>query len=570
MKTRMLAASLMAALAVSGSKAETRQRVDFQWKGATVYFLITDRFCNGDTSNDVNYGRINDYGSERMNAATFHGGDIAGLKKKAEEGYFKKLGVDVVWMTDVYEQIHGWTAGSGKINDFPHYGYHGYYPLDYTQMDKNYGTIEEMRQLVDCLHAQGIRVMMGANINDPGYPTFLDAVQYAIAPDMGMTEQQAAQHRRDIDYYRWFGECKNWKNWWTREWIRMDDEGWDENSKLTMTLFALPDIKTEKTDKVKLPKFLKRKWKTEGKGNDAWVNPSAVTLRKDADKAPADYMIDWIASWVEEFGIDGMRCDIVEYVHIDRWAQLSEACNRALNRWREKHPDDPAAKWNDKFYMTGDFDYADIDYKPDYAAAGFGSMVNFYFPKHGDLDAIVATWQRYADSICCHKDWHPFSYLNNSYNRETDMDNIIECATTLLLAPGAVQIFYGDETRRGLSDARQNVDSDQAFRSDMNWDNIDAAVLEHFRILGTIRKQHPAIAVGRQKTIDCHTCTRTADETILIRLKPIDGLPILVDGIYPDGTTLNELYSGQTAVVKDGKVNIGKYKNNIAVFAVNK
>ena len=48
-----------------------------------------------------------------------------------------------------------------------------------------------------------------------------------------------------------------------------------------------------------------------------------------------------------------------------------------------------------------------------------------------------------------------------------------------------------------------------------------------------------------------------ADETILIRLKPIDGLPILVDGIYPDGTTLNELYSGQTAVVKDGKVNIG-------------
>ena len=84
MKTRMLAASLMAALAVSGSKAETRQRVDFQWKGATVYFLITDRFCNGDTSNDVNYGRINDYGSERMNAATFHGGDLAGLKKKAE------------------------------------------------------------------------------------------------------------------------------------------------------------------------------------------------------------------------------------------------------------------------------------------------------------------------------------------------------------------------------------------------------------------------------------------------------------------------------------------------------
>lgn len=108
----------------------------FDWGNATVYFLITDRFCNGDSTNDINYGRITDYGSERLNAATFHGGDFAGLLRKAKEGYFTKLGVDVVWMTDVYEQIHGWMSGSGSVNDFPHYGYHGYYPLDYTQIDK--------------------------------------------------------------------------------------------------------------------------------------------------------------------------------------------------------------------------------------------------------------------------------------------------------------------------------------------------------------------------------------------------------------------------------------------------
>ena len=74
----------------------------------------------------------------------------------------------------------------------------------------------------------------------------------------------------------------------------------------------------------------------------------------------------------------------------------------------------------------------------------------------------------------------------------------------------------------------------------------------------------------RRKTGDCHTCTRTADEPILICLKPIDGLPVEVRGSYDGGTTLNELYSGQTAVVKDGKGNIREYKNNIAVFAVNK
>ena len=74
----------------------------FDWKKATVYFVITDRFCNGDSLNDVNYGRKTDYGSERMNAATFHGGDFKGMLAKAREGYFSRLGVDVVWMTDVY------------------------------------------------------------------------------------------------------------------------------------------------------------------------------------------------------------------------------------------------------------------------------------------------------------------------------------------------------------------------------------------------------------------------------------------------------------------------------------
>lgn len=121
---------------------------NFEWRGALAYFVITDRFCNGDVSNDVNYGRVADYGSDRLNAATFHGGDFAGMLQKAQEGYFPRLGVDVIWMTDVYEQIHGWMSGSGTVNDFPHYGYHGYYPLDYTQIDKNYGRgVQDVGQL---------------------------------------------------------------------------------------------------------------------------------------------------------------------------------------------------------------------------------------------------------------------------------------------------------------------------------------------------------------------------------------------------------------------------------------
>ena len=152
------------------------------------------------------------------------------------------------------------------------------------------------------------------------------------------------------------------------------------------------------------------------------------------------------------------------------------------------------------------FDYADIDYKADYAAAGFSSMVNFYFPKHGDLDNIVYTWQAYGDSIAAHPGWHPLSYLNNSYHRDADPANMIDCGTTLLLSPGAVQLFYGDESgRKPNAGAALNRDRDQSFRSDMNWDSMDEATLSHYRQLGKIRRDNPVIATGKVTTIDTHT-----------------------------------------------------------------
>lgn len=559
LKTLLVVAGILSASLVRGED-------NFSWDKATVYFLITDRFCNGDSTNDVNYGRIVDYGSEQMNAATFHGGDFKGVLEKAREGYFENMGVDVVWMTDVYEQIHGWMTGSGAINDFPHYGYHGYYPLDYTQIDKNYGTVEEFRELVDTLHSRGIRVMLGANLNDPGYPTLLDAVQYGFA-DTGLTEQQAAEHIRDWSFDDFFEDRLEWKGWYDRDWIRMPDENWDEDNPLEATLFGMPDFKDESNKIVKIPSFLKNKWKKEGTSNDRWVNPSALRLRTDQELSPVQYVIKWIASWVEEFGIDGFRCDIVENVHLYRWKELYDACNEAMQKWRSRHPLSPASEWKEPFYMTGDYENASIDYKRDYAQAGFSSLVNFFFPKHGDLDAIIYIWQAYSDSISSHPDWHPFSYMNNSYHRDADSLNMKACATSLLLSPGAVQIFYGDESGRKLSDARYNVDSNQAFRSDMNWDSVDEDLLTHFQKLGKIRKENPAIAGGRQTTMDLHTCLRELEgEKILIRLCPENGRGIRVEEIFPENAELTELYSGQIGIVKNGEALFPAGLSHVAII----
>ena len=195
-------------------------------------------------------------------------------------------------------------------------------------------------------------------------------------------------------------------------------------------------------------------------------------------------------------------------------------------------------------------------------------MVNFYLPKHGDLDSIVYTWQAYADSVAAHSDWHPFSYLNNSYHRDTDMNNIIDCATCLLLSPGAVQIFYGDESRRGLSDARLNVDSDQAFRSDMNWETADSAVHEHFKRLEDTpeppRDWFGAPNYHRQS----HMRTHRRKETVVICVVPNPERGINVGWQFADGTVVTELYTGEKATVKDGRVKFASHRNNVAIIAV--
>ena len=86
------------------AKEETAE-VPFVWKGANLYFLLTDRFNNGDPSNDVNYDRT----APTATLRGFKGGDIKGITQKIKDGYFSELGVNATWFTPVVEQIHGGT-----------------------------------------------------------------------------------------------------------------------------------------------------------------------------------------------------------------------------------------------------------------------------------------------------------------------------------------------------------------------------------------------------------------------------------------------------------------------------
>jgi len=136
------------------------------WKNATIYFLLTDRFYNGDKKNDSPFNRKKD-GAVLRN---FEGGDLKGITLKIKEGYFDKLGVNAIWMTPIIEQIHGSTdEGTGKT-----YAYHGYWAKDWTRLDPNFGTEADFAELIETAHQHGIRILMDVVVNHTGPVTEID------------------------------------------------------------------------------------------------------------------------------------------------------------------------------------------------------------------------------------------------------------------------------------------------------------------------------------------------------------------------------------------------------------
>lgn len=546
--------------AKAGSAADS-----FTWDNANVYFVMTDRFYDGNSSNNNSYGRVvTDATGKRI--GTFHGGDIKGLTAKLNEGYFTGLGTNAIWISAPYEQIHGFVGG-GNSGDFAHYAYHGYYPLDYTEVDKNMGTVEEFRQFVDTAHGLGIRVVLDVVLNHAGYNTIKDMQDYGFgtllnglnsswAPGSG--ENWHSYHNK-IDYT---SSVSDWARWWGSGWIRAGVAGYTAggSNDLTQNLSGLPDFKTEVTTSQGLPPILQTKWAAEGTGNDSWVVPAAKSLRSNLGIAPADYIVKWLASWVKEFGIDGFRADTAKHVDISRWAQLKTEANTALAAWRANNPAKAGASWTDPFWMTAEVWGHGVG-RSAYFDNGFDSVINFAFQdaNKSDLDSLFSS---YATALNSDADssFNVLSYLSTHDTKLYDRSSLIAGGTALLLLPGGVQTFYGDET--GRPPGENGSDSTQGTRSDMNWSSVDSSVLSHWQKLGQFRNHHPAIGAGTHTKISSspytfsRTYTNTAkgiDDKVVIATGASGSTSVNVGGIWPDGATVKDFYTGNLATVSNGQ-----------------
>lgn len=128
-----------------------------------VYHLITDRFLHGRSDSPVRTkGKI----AERE-IGSYHGGDFKGITAKLLDGWFTELGVNALLISAPYEQIHGWVPGGG--GEFKHFAYHGYFALDFTTVNKEFGSEADFDELVRTAHRLGIKVLLDVVMNHPGY-----------------------------------------------------------------------------------------------------------------------------------------------------------------------------------------------------------------------------------------------------------------------------------------------------------------------------------------------------------------------------------------------------------------
>ncbi|MEM9678954.1 MAG: alpha-amylase family glycosyl hydrolase [Bacteroidota bacterium] len=513
----------------------TVEEAPFIWEGANLYFLLTDRFNNGDPSNDVNFDRTLETGKLRG----FEGGDIKGITQKIKEGYFTDLGINAIWMTPIVEQIHGGTdEGTGVT-----YGFHGYWAKDWTKIDPNYGTKEDLHELVAEAHARGIRIVLDAVINHTGPVTEKDPV-------------------------------------WPDDWVRTDRQCSYDNyeNTVTCTLVAnLPDIRTESNENVELPPQLVEKWKEEGRYEQEVAELDAFFERTGYPRAPRFYIIKWLTDYITEFGVDGYRADTVKHTEETVWQEFKTECDYAFSEYKKNNPDKVLDDNN--FYLVGEvynygissgqlFDFGDkkVNY---FDPASFQSLINFEFKWNSKELDYEELFKKYSEVLNGElKDFGTLNYLS-SHDDGSPFDasrkKPVETANKLLLSPGTSQVYYGDESARSL--VIPGTEGDATLRSFMNWDdaanNTDTkAVLEHWQKLGRFRAKHPAVGAGIHQMV-----TETPylfyrsyskdnySDMVVIGLDVGEGSKTIdVSRLFKDGDTLRDAYSGITAEVANGKV----------------
>ncbi|MDG6077620.1 alpha-amylase [Erythrobacter litoralis] len=274
-----------------------------------VYFVLPDRFENGDTANDMGglSGGPLQTGFDPTHKGFFHGGDLNGLTKRLD--YLEGLGVTAIWFAPIFQNkpVQGPPGNESA-------GYHGYWVTDFTRPDSHFGTRGEFRTFVEAAHARGMKVYMDIITNHTA-----DVIRY----EEGDATDYAYRSRGDYPYSRNGGVDGSPIN----DGFLGDTVRTQENfAGLTDPAYAYTPVVPQAERDVKVPAWLNDPIHYHNRGDSTFTGESSrfgdfAGLDDLFTEQPAVVkgMIDIYAAWIRDFGIDGYRVDTARHVNPEFW-----------------------------------------------------------------------------------------------------------------------------------------------------------------------------------------------------------------------------------------------------------
>jgi neopullulanase len=280
-----------------------------------IYFVLPDRFANGDPRNDRGglKGGPLQHGFDPAAKGFYHGGDLKGLTAKLD--YIQGMGVTAIWFAPVFKNkpVQGRPGEESA-------GYHGYWVTDFTQVDPHFGTNAEFKAFVDAAHARGMKVYMDIIINHTA-----DVIGYAEGEATGYRYRSKGEY----PFTRAGGPGGKAINEGFAGDADPDPANW---ARLTDPSYAYTPVVPEAEKNVKVPAWLNDVTLYHNRGNSHWVGESSLYgdfsgLDDLATENPrvVSGMIDIFGQWIDDYGIDGYRIDTAKHVNPEFWQAFTPA-----------------------------------------------------------------------------------------------------------------------------------------------------------------------------------------------------------------------------------------------------
>ena len=487
-----------------------------------VYFVLPDRFENGDRTND-NGGLSGDRlttGFDPSSKGFYHGGDLKGLVARLD--YIQGLGATAIWLGPIYKNkpVQG-PAGDESA------AYHGYWITDFTRVDPHFGSDADMRAFVDAAHARGMKVYLDIITNHTA-----DVIQYRECVNAACPYRS----RGDYPYTRKGGTAGAAINaGFTGDSLRTPANF----GRLTDPNYAYTPFVPPAEADVKVPAWLNSPIYYHNRGNsDFWGESSVMGDFFGLDDLMTEHprvvqgFIDIYGDWIARFRIDGFRIDTARHVNPEFWqvfvpAMLKRARARGIPNFHIFG--EVAADGVDVAQLAR---HTRVDKLPSVLDFGFAGAVNQTLAGNDGTSVLGRLYQddglyeggapaalRLPTFTGNHDMGRVASFIRAARPAASDaeiLQRVMLSNAMLFLLRGVPVVYYGDEQGfigHGRDQAaRQDMFASQvaSYNDQVLLGSSGSTAAENFNAqhplykqitaLSLLRKQYPALRRGRQVT----------------------------------------------------------------------